>query len=543
MFCSSDLCKNIIVILAIFLALYLILTNSQHNAKELFTLDSPSTTRSDEISAIYKSVYKQDITKEKLDMFLKDKNIVNNFDAESFKSRLIMERIQSIEDTVDASFTKVLGRSPTPEERRMYVRAMFSGKLNSTVALERTLSDSPENATTSDATREETQQRTLRKEDYALYKKIIDVYKEVLDRLPSTAELNFYFDKMKSDKTFDVAKLEDVLTSSREHLMLEMNQRNVVNGELEGNVTERQLELVIKSIYESVYNTEPDDVTYKFLRTKFVDMHLNEEAFMGFIKELYRLESKNNGEIQTEFPRMESKPTNSVPDFTSSATSYDKYLSSTPNTNTQLVGTSLPTKDPSIQQPSTQNIINEIKTNKSTVIAAKESSTFSSPLYNSSDRDTILDKLPSINDYMNENKSSPQNDLEERKSFTVYTKNNNDFITDADIQQTIRDGDKQMFPVSLQKNQNVFVKERESRDNDLQTFRRQQSSYVNEKDLVLNPEFKWSVPQQRPPVCYGRNDEYNPLMTQSALIGTLLEDAKDTEVGSIMPKFTHQVHT
>lgn len=58
--------------------------------------------------------------------------------------------------------------------------------------------------------------------------------------------------------------------------------------------------------------------------------------------------------------------------------------------------------------------------------------------------------------------------------------------------------------------------------------------------MVLRPEYQWSVPQSRAPVCNTLNQKplVQPLMTNSELLlGTSLDDAQDTEVGSIMPKF------
>jgi len=62
-------------------------------------------------------------------------------------------------------------------------------------------------------------------------------------------------------------------------------------------------------------------------------------------------------------------------------------------------------------------------------------------------------------------------------------------------------------------------------------------------DMVLRPEYEWSVPQQRAPVCttLGQKPLTQPVFVNSSLLlGTPLEDAKDTQVGSIMPKFTYQ---
>lgn len=62
-------------------------------------------------------------------------------------------------------------------------------------------------------------------------------------------------------------------------------------------------------------------------------------------------------------------------------------------------------------------------------------------------------------------------------------------------------------------------------------------------DMVLRPEYEWSVPQQRAPVCttLGQKPLTQPVFVNSSLLlGTPLDDAKDTQVGSIMPKFNYQ---
>lgn len=65
------------------------------------------------------------------------------------------------------------------------------------------------------------------------------------------------------------------------------------------------------------------------------------------------------------------------------------------------------------------------------------------------------------------------------------------------------------------------------------------AKYSNLKDdMVLLPDQKWSVPQRQPDICRtSRMNEYNPSVEQSSLIGTLLESAKDTKVGSLISEF------
>ena len=65
--------------------------------------------------------------------------------------------------------------------------------------------------------------------------------------------------------------------------------------------------------------------------------------------------------------------------------------------------------------------------------------------------------------------------------------------------------------------------------------------YLHTNDMVLRPEFSWSVPQYRPQVCSTLGQpalEVAPLLENSKLLlGTPLQDAESTQVGSIMPKF------
>jgi len=62
----------------------------------------------------------------------------------------------------------------------------------------------------------------------------------------------------------------------------------------------------------------------------------------------------------------------------------------------------------------------------------------------------------------------------------------------------------------------------------------------HEGQMVLRPEFAWSVPQQRPPVCIPFGNTYDPsplMVVPGNLVGTPLAEAADTAVGSMLPNF------
>lgn len=65
----------------------------------------------------------------------------------------------------------------------------------------------------------------------------------------------------------------------------------------------------------------------------------------------------------------------------------------------------------------------------------------------------------------------------------------------------------------------------------------------HDDDMVLRPEFSWSVPQRHPPVCTvpGQPPIIQPLLNDSKLmLGTPLCEAEQTQVGSIMPMFEYK---
>jgi hypothetical protein len=75
----------------------------------------------------------------------------------------------------------------------------------------------------------------------------------------------------------------------------------------------------------------------------------------------------------------------------------------------------------------------------------------------------------------------------------------------------------------------------------LETSCARNSYFLNaDDDMVLIPSMQWEVPQRQPPLCHGSCGDVQPLMTQTSLIGTLLNDASDTKIGSIMPSFIYK---
>lgn len=93
--------------------------------------------------------------------------------------------------------------------------------------------------------------------------------------------------------------------------------------------------------------------------------------------------------------------------------------------------------------------------------------------------------------------------------------------------------------------QNKLAHKQEKRNLNELKFACNRRKYANDDnynfdDMVLRHDQSWKMPYQKPPVCHMNSKQkcsVNPVQTQTALIGTLLSDAKNTKVGSIMPDF------
>lgn len=157
----------------------------------------------------------------------------------------------------------------------------------------------------------------------------------------------------------------------------------------------------------------------------------------------------------------------------------------------------------------------------------------------------LLDKKMSKQKLMSEG-AKLQKEFE-AKNYAATSKSDKDKIEGTSpnkkIQRSIYDKDsdgEQMIKTIESSCKNIFDKDLAAKCLD----EKQKNIVLTHKgDMVLRPEYEWSVPQQRAPVCttLGQKPLTQPVFVNSSLLlGTPLEDAKNTEVGSIMPKFSYQ---
>ena len=524
--CTSQTCRIVVLLFVIFLAGYLILTNSKAKVKEYFDdneITGPDTQDiSTQVSQIYKEVYFTDIPQTTLASYTKNLNSTN-FDAATFRKTLTVERTGNVRDVIKSAYDKV-NRQPTQDELQNYTNAFMTNQMTTKEQLMDELRLSPEAISTKE-TRTAKQSTELTNDDYDMYKKIIDTYQKDLDRLPNSTELNHYFNLMKTDTKFTIDKLNEVLLASREHDILEKNQVNTVQGDLKGNINERQIQLMVVAIYKSVYQVEPNAVTFQYLKTKFIEFELSEDKLINFVKQLksaessYTLPTNNQSDVITQ-GTVPPHGTDGQP--TNAEDAYSKYIEQSPDTNSFVMS-----KHEKLHTETPHGTDGQPKNPKDAYSKYIEQSPDTNSFVMSKHEKSHTETPPP-------NSITPKN----TESFADQSAGG---ISTEKILNSIRNGTGTCkFDRNKIENKSTEFSALLAQRNG-EECGRIGNKYTNaDEDLVLLPELKWQVPYRTPNVCYGDFTKYQPLVDQTALIGTLLTDANKTSVGSIMPNFTYK---
>lgn len=112
---------------------------------------------------------------------------------------------------------------------------------------------------------------------------VISIFNQILERNPSEKELQ-YFSAFIKESPAQIERMKIILLQSQEYKRLSNMQTNLANGQLLGGLTEKQITVIVKSIYKEL-NPEPlDDDTLRFLKKKYLEFKLDEPRFRRFIK-------------------------------------------------------------------------------------------------------------------------------------------------------------------------------------------------------------------------------------------------------------------
>ena len=117
--------------------------------------------------------------------------------------------------------------------------------------------------------------------DITIIANVIDVLSITLNRMPSTKELRKYHDMVRNGTDYD--KLKMILESTPEYSRMIRMQSNVYGGDMLPKMTERQLELIVGNIYQSVFGHPFDDAEREFYIRKYNEFNNNDDTLKQFL--------------------------------------------------------------------------------------------------------------------------------------------------------------------------------------------------------------------------------------------------------------------
>jgi hypothetical protein len=433
------------------------------------------------------------------------------------------EENKGLYDMVVGAYQSVLDRFPTKDELFGWFDMSKQEPVNRE-AIVKTLASSQLNGVPLTDPRKEDQ--------YKVYQNIIDLYNALLDRAPTTVELEEQFGKLRDpETTYSYQDLRSLLIGSDEYRRRSKTQDNRINQEPARILNDKQVTDTIISTYQRVKASNPSDATVTFLKERYYgELGQNSANLEDFIR---RLEGTS---MSSALFNESNEIGGSVASGASGASvrgaeplisdSLMKPLTNTSaSTATTLSNATAEPKKVSATTTKTDTTTSKKKTqNDSQDVDARVINIYN--LYSSAngpDNSFLIGK-DIQNKVMQSLEKTPTTNYD--RATGELTRATPSEIEQRACQQKAQ-SETQLSRVTAQRNLDelTYAGERSSR-------------YWNaDNSGKLYPEFKWMIPQERPPTCYSNTVYTSPLLSQTKLIGTLLEDANQTQVGSMMPKF------
>lgn len=429
-----------------------------------------------------------------------NKSHVEKFEEPEYLSRTDREEVAQV---IKDIYLETVKRSPSEQETDFYfmyvsqrniTRQQLTDVISSSADV---VSQSLKNNTSSYNT-----------EIYGTEDEVIEVYNDILQRNPNPKELAYYAKALAKDSEFNLEKLKTVLYGSLEHKRLEDLQTNDVHSDLMEGVTDRQLQLMVTNYYKEVVgDSNIDEDTMKFLKKKLVQFKLDEARFKQFLLAFV------SGATLTDQIVMQEQI---VAQATALQQKEDAFKSQKNKESEEL------DRQARIIAEKKQRLREVLKDLNSSVDAIEQQ------CYNIDGKEYCMLQQPNkqvIESLLNSTKAESDNYLDS-SSVLDTIKQQASCVFDANSSgYTDRNGSQTMAGVIDDRNTQLLKET---------CFRNKKFLGIDE-DLVLRDDQAWSVPQRRPPVCQGAFDNYQPSLDQTSLIGTLLKDANNTKVGSVLP--------
>lgn len=402
---------------------------------------------------------------------------------------------KAAEDIVLSTYQSEYKRVPTSQEMDFW-RAYIIEKKPSNDELVKTIKSSADILSKSYTQTNNTTEKSFGTED-----EVTDIFNTILNRLPNDTELYQYSKMLKQDKTFTEEKLKQVLYASSEYQHLEKMQSNQVYSNTIGGITDRQLTLIVMTIYKEVVgkdNIDPDEL--HFLKKKLVDFNLDEAIFKKFLENYIKNQPFNQqlaaAQKINDITKQTQEQEKQVDKQKTDAAQYEqmkKELYSQLSQDIKKQGLLADKQGYSDQQGNEQQTVTcQIQPNKNVIDNLKDNQD-----QNYLDSSNVIDKI-------------------KQQASCVFDKNN--------LEKKYTEDQQTMAALINQRN----------RENMRDTCVRNKMYLGADEDMVLDPTLRWKLPEKRPPVCTGSKNDYQPTVDQTALIGTLLQDAKQTKVGDVV---------
>lgn len=395
------------------------------------------------------------------------------------------------EKIVFSTYQSEYKRTPTPQEMDFW-RAYIIEKKPTNDELVKTIKSSSEILAQS-----YTKPANATKPAYGTEDEVTDIYNTILNRLPNDLELFQYSKMLKEDKTFTEEKLKQILYASSEYQHLEKMQSNQVYSNTIGGVTDRQLTFIVMTIYKEVVGKDKiDSDELHFLKKKLVDFNLDEPVFKKFLENYIKNQPFNQqlaaAQKINDITKQTQDSKKSEDQQKASDAKYDQMKKELYSQLSQDIKNQslLANKQGYSDQQGTeqQTITCRIQANKNVTDNLNQ---------NYLDSSNVIDKI-------------------KQQASCVFDKNN--------LEKKYTEDQRSMASLIYQRN----------RENMKDTCVRNKMYLGADEDLVLDPSLRWKLPEKRPPVCTGSKNDYQPTVDQTALIGTLLQDAKQTKVGDVV---------
>jgi hypothetical protein len=303
---------------------------------------------------------------------------------------------------------------------------------------------------------------------------------------------------LKQDPTFNTDKLKQILYGSEEYNRLEKTQSNQVYSNLIGGVTDRQITLITMTHYKAVTGKEGIDPSeLVFLKKKLVDFNLDEVIFRKFLENYMNDIPFNQEMIVAEkirqYEALQAKTSQeSPPKADPKPTTFDTIKK---ELYTQLYNELTGNKQGYTDQKGVEHAVTQEQPNRQVIEVLLKTSAASERTDNYLDSSDVLDSI-------------------KKQASCVFSK---DMKNQQDQQKSMAE------LINQRNNQNLK-----------DTCVRNKTYLGLDEDMVLDPALRWSLPPRRSPVCVGGKNKYQPMIDQSSLIGTLLDDAKSTKVGDVV---------